>query len=274
MHYSQTTITLAKLLLHRCLQIYLYLVGTVRSNRTGFLAALKNVKALQRYGERGDIRYVRDHDILYVQWLDKRAVTLLSSMHRATEWDDATRTARIDGHWVQQQIRRPAAVASYNEYMGGVDQFDQLASTYRLLRRAKKSWKCLFYDLIECAVINSFILMTEYCSVHPGVFNLPSGYAQDDFRVNLAHQLNDIELDDQPPLLQPGRKKRKHSDIEPGSHLPMAVASDNRGMCAVCWRERRQRVKSMFRCTTCANVHGNPLFLCINNERQQHHQNL
>ena len=76
-----------------------HLTGTVRSNRTGFPDALKNVKAFQRAGNRGDIRYVNANDVLYVQWLDKRVVTVLSTQHQATTHDDTSRRVKVDGAW-------------------------------------------------------------------------------------------------------------------------------------------------------------------------------
>ena len=57
----------------------------------------------------------------------------------------------------------------YNQFMGGVDTFDQPATSYKILRRSKKSWKVLFYDLLETVVINAFIIMKEYMANYPAV---------------------------------------------------------------------------------------------------------
>lgn len=65
----------------------------------------------------------------YVQWLDKRVVTLLSTKHLANTRNDAVPFVRDDSEWTQP-IPRPAAVASYNQFMGGVDGFDHLTSSY------------------------------------------------------------------------------------------------------------------------------------------------
>ena len=168
------------------LQCNTHLVGTVRSNRTGFPAALKNTKQFERYGERGDIRYVRDDNVVCTQWLDNKVVTLLSTKHRATDRHDAERMVKENGAWVAQPVRRPIAVAHYNEFMGGVDTFDQLATSYHLLRRSKKSWKPLFYDLIECAIVNSFILMEQFKKENPGALPHNAGFCQARFRENLC----------------------------------------------------------------------------------------
>ena len=252
-----------------------HLVGTVRSNRTGFPQALKNVKDFEKKGKRGDIRYVVSNSIAYVQWLDKRVVTVLSTKHRATDQNDAQRTVRVNNQWVQQSIKRPAAIADYNTNMGGVDAFDQLASSYRLLRRSKKSWRCIFYDLVECIVINSYLLFVEYKSLHPDALPRIAGYSQDNFRAFLVRQLADIDADEPPPLAQPGRK-RKHKEVEQhGTHLP--VADSNRGNCALCYQQTGKEQKASFCCSVCKNMHGRPLFLCIRPDRQcfrDYHQQL
>ena len=78
------------------------LVGTVRANRRGFPDRLKNTKILERYGSSGDMRYERADDIVFVQWLDKRVVTVLSTMHSATDFVEKTRKRKVNG--VLQEI--------------------------------------------------------------------------------------------------------------------------------------------------------------------------
>ena len=46
------------------------LVGTIKLNRTGVLALLKDVKAFEKYADRGTMRYVHDSNVAYVQWKD------------------------------------------------------------------------------------------------------------------------------------------------------------------------------------------------------------
>ena len=72
--------------------------------------------------------------MVFIQWLDKRAVTLLSTIHAATAAVMVERKVKVDGEWQVQNIRMLQALQSYNEHMGGVDSFDQMASSYRILR--------------------------------------------------------------------------------------------------------------------------------------------
>ena len=64
------------------------LVGTVRSNRLGFPDRQKSTKQFEEKGSSGDMHYEHDSNIVYVQWLDKRAVTVLSTMNSAIEYTD------------------------------------------------------------------------------------------------------------------------------------------------------------------------------------------
>ena len=156
------------------------------------------------------------------------------------------------GAWVEEPIRRPKTIGDYNRFMGGVDAFDQLASTYRLLRCSKKSWKCMFYDLVEVATINSYILMQEYRKEFPDAMPRPTSYSQSEYRANLARQLAGIAADEPPPLKVIGRKRR-HQETEDREEQPLPVATGTRRNCFLCNVER----KSSIACTVCKNRNGN-----------------
>ena len=143
--------------------------------------------------------------------------------------------------------------------------FDQLASTYRLLCRSKKSWKCLFYDLVEVATINSYILMQEYRKEFPDAMPRPTSYSQSEYRANLTRQLAGIAADEPPPLKVIGRK-RHHQETEDREdeeqHLP--VATDTRRNYFLSNVER----KSSIACTVCKNRNGNAAHFCLQPDRQ------
>ena len=52
------------------------LMGTSRTNRTGVPAELKDTKSFDR-ADRGDARYVREEHKVFVQWKDRRVVSML-----------------------------------------------------------------------------------------------------------------------------------------------------------------------------------------------------
>lgn len=99
--------------------------------------------------------YVREDHVLFIQWLDKRAASLLSTRDHATDHDDAQSYVREEGEWQVKGISRLASVATYNRYMGGIDTSDHLAEGNSILRRSKKSWKVTMYGLHEVSVINA-----------------------------------------------------------------------------------------------------------------------
>ena len=259
-----TSHTLATSLLHR----NTYLVGTVRSNRQGFPDRLKQVAAFQRHGQRGDMRYERVGEIVYVQWLDKRSVTVLSTMHRATSSVVVTHKVRNDeGNWVDRDFPKPAAVDFYNRNMGGVDVFDQLASSYRLLRRSKKFTKILFADMLEISVINSYKLFQAYRSSHPDVLQRQQRYSQCEFRENLIRQLCEIGDDEVPPGYVRGlQQPAAHATSLYNPHV--AINNGGSANCAVCWARERVRRKTVFACDVCRNREGNRVHLCITADRQ------
>ena len=184
------------------------LVGTVQSKRRGFPDRLKNVKEMQRYGQRGDMRFEREGNIVYIQWLDKRVVTVLSTIHSANTSVNIHRWVRVAGEYQQQLFVKPAAIDTYNRFMGGVDVFDQLASTYRILRKSKKFTKVIFYDLLGIGTINALKLMCVWMDAHPGVIVRRRSYNQCEFRENLILQLAGIGLHGNPP---PAKRRRESS---------------------------------------------------------------
>ena len=52
--------------------------------------------------------------------------------------------------------------------MGGVDLFDQMVASYRVLRKTRKWWKTLFFDFVDMAATNAFILDKMWCVQYPG----------------------------------------------------------------------------------------------------------
>lgn len=61
-------------------------------------------------------------------------------------------------------IQQPRAIASYNQYMNAVDCSDQLLATNNVNRESMRWWKALFFQLIDIAVVNSFLLFREHQS--------------------------------------------------------------------------------------------------------------
>ena len=52
----------------------------------------------------------------------------------------------------------PPCLPHYVQFMRGVDRGDQLSSYYNIGRRSKKWWRRLFFYLVECCVLNAYVL--------------------------------------------------------------------------------------------------------------------
>ena len=86
--------------------------GTVRVNRRGIPAILKSTLA------KGDVTTAQIDESL--KWMDKRPVSMLTTIHDDTMTTKVRRTRRAEGD--QEEIRKPVVIKEYNRFLGGVDQ--------------------------------------------------------------------------------------------------------------------------------------------------------
>ena len=63
---------------------------------------------------------------------------------------------RLDG--TQVEVACPAVLPDYQVYMRGVDRGDQIQTYYNIGRRSTKWWERVFFYIVECAILNSYIL--------------------------------------------------------------------------------------------------------------------
>ena len=62
--------------------------GTTQKGRVGYPMEFKKTETeWNKTAKRGDMRWFRDGDKLFVQWKDKRLVTILTTIHRANKSD-------------------------------------------------------------------------------------------------------------------------------------------------------------------------------------------
>lgn len=92
-------------------------------------------------------------------WYDNRRVLTLSNYVGKDPVDQATRWDRKKKEEVK--IARPASVATYNKFMGGVDKCDMFLALYRTKLKTKKWYHRIAFHLLSVAVINAFIIYKE-----------------------------------------------------------------------------------------------------------------
>ncbi|XP_041460062.1 piggyBac transposable element-derived protein 4-like [Lytechinus variegatus] len=244
----------------------IFACGTIRCNRKGFPKEFKDtMKQWEKDTERGEMRWIRDEDVVVIQWKDKKVISVMSSYHPGNKNTHCTRNTRANGEHKEIKVKQPIAFAAYNKYMGGVDKSDQLIGNYNVLRKTNKYWKTLFYHMVDIAVVNSYILFCEMKKLHPGVsgFERKSRFLQRQFREELAMQLGGIKKDDPVPLYRPvtpvASKRSGAHDATSAMHLPVEDSEGRRRTCKVCYASKGNNAnKSKMICSVC-KVH-----LCTN----------
>ncbi|XP_048038346.1 piggyBac transposable element-derived protein 4-like [Megalobrama amblycephala] len=202
----------------------IFACGTVRANRIGHS---------KKHAPRGNIRWFREDDLLFVEWKDKRDVLMCSTFHKAFNGDTIKRNVKgADGVWALQDFPVPAAVLDYNKHMGGVDLSDALIGYYTVLHKTRKWYRSFFYHFVDIAVVNSFILHQQMARMKN-----QKPLTQKAFREALVRELAGIGPENTP-------KRVKTRD----PHLPKYISGDStigRLRCRVCHR------KTPLVCVTC-----------------------
>ena len=137
-------------LLDTLLEHHIYGCGTTRSYHRGFPDTLKKVTL-----SRGEHAFCQRGNLVASVWMDKKQVTMLSTLSQA----DATHTAqRRQRDGSRESVQCTDAVILYNKYMSGVDKGDQMRQYYRVRTKCTKYYKYIFWFVFDVAVTNAFIL--------------------------------------------------------------------------------------------------------------------
>jgi hypothetical protein len=142
-----TSISLAE----RLLQNDTYLIGTLRSNRAG-----SGHEVAQKKLKRGEIYALQSNNgVKLIKWKDKRDVLMISSKpsHSATVVD-TEKNNKSD-----ERIIKPQVVLDYNKGKQGIDLSDRLSAYYTCLRRSKKWYQKVAFELIfGTAIVNAYLV--------------------------------------------------------------------------------------------------------------------
>ena len=93
-------------------------MGTVRINRVGFPKCLKDVKAWAKTQARGGVRWVRESEVLTLQWVDNKPVSVLTTIDSVL----AKRKVMVNQKFAKIDVPQPKAIHRYNQYMNVVVQ--------------------------------------------------------------------------------------------------------------------------------------------------------
>jgi len=221
--------------------------GTLRLNRRSLP---KSIKVPVKKGERKAIRL--DSLMIAIKWMDKRMVTVLTTIHS----DEVAMVERRSRHATggREVVEKPLAIVQYNKHMKGVDQADQLLSYYGFGHRTVKWWRRAFFFLLDMAVVNSYVL---YTLQNP---DKKRRLTHEEYRVQLATDLLSAAGVDSNTTLAPHGPRRVSS--QPAArlterHFPTNTGRNEVGRpiqqdCFVCSRKRgRGRKMTTYKCQQC-----------------------
>lgn len=224
--------------------------GTLQTCRKGVPPDFKDTKVFAK-GPRGSMRWKREGNLLYLQWLDNKPVTFLSTIHkRANKYSHVKRRTKVNGQYRPLHVRQPAVVDNYNKHMGGVDKSDQLINKYMTLRKTHRYWKTLFYHFLDIARVNSFILFRDLQKKYPDIVELqrPKSYNQLDFTIELIKQMGHISENQAVPLSD---RKPAPPPTAPAGHTLRPGHADTKRNCHLCYERYRLVRKTFVKCLSC-----------------------
>jgi hypothetical protein len=226
----------------------LMLTGTIMKTRKGFPESAKlkksskNEKGLTRSTTR---RLAPSHSgiqgrMAAVSWQDSKIVTVLSTNKGVKE----VVTKRTNKLGKRVGVPVPECILDYNTHMSGVDKADQLRNGGWSVEEAlhtKKWWVRLFMGLIDCAIVNSFIIHKKKA-------------AKKLDRLGFLDKLQQELLDENRAASRSAKKRpntrAETTKDEASSECIIAKARERRN-CAVCSRQGRKRTRVYTGCTNC-----------------------
>ena len=257
-----SSVTLARHLYERGI---LY-TGTILETRRDFPASMKGGKKWAKSKPRGAMRWARDPPVLALQWLDNKVVSMISTSANANDKVQAIRKATVGGVWdPYRRVDQPQVIHDYNHFMNAVDRSDQVVATHSVHRRSMRWWKAVFFDAIDTAVVNSFILFTEHRRKFPDNEQLqrPAMYNLREFRLELARNIIDLpKFGPSPPLYVNPRRELVPVGTFDVQHCPVFV--DDRRDCVVC--KKRDGVRRLV-FSTCSAPQCEGKYMHVTKER-------
>ncbi|XP_045119580.1 piggyBac transposable element-derived protein 4-like [Portunus trituberculatus] len=93
------------------------------------------------------------------KWRDKRNVLTISTVSEHS--DQLVPSGKVNR--CREEVFKPQSVMAYNKAKKGVDVFDQYTSYYSLLRKGKKWYRKLAFELLTgLTVVNAWVLHCQY----------------------------------------------------------------------------------------------------------------
>jgi hypothetical protein len=169
-----------------------YCTGTLRTKRK------ENPKEVFGHKLAKDqiVAHWREKGICVFHWRDKRDVSLISSEFRC----NLVPTERSSRGQLE-------TVGAYNKYMGGVDHFHQLLSSYYTCQHKSFKWyKKLAIHVFQIMLVNSYVLCNSFSGNKKNLY---------DYRMEVIESLLSSKIRTLPPSSQP-KKSLSHFPVMAG----------------------------------------------------------
>ena len=168
-------------------ELGIFTCGTIRSNRSGFPAQLKEPALIKAMKERGSLHSARvtpNKKLSAVTWQDTKLVSFLTNVC-PPQGDTTILRKGKDGS--KQQVPCPPCVPLYNQNMGAVDRSDAAVRPYAVDRKCRRWWVRPFLSLaLDRVRVNAYILYKENLRKWPVTFR---SLSHKDFISQLAKEL-------------------------------------------------------------------------------------
>ena len=104
--------------------------------------------------KKGEVTFRRNQDILLISYQDKRLVNMISTLHTAEVIETTSRRTGV-------AKKKPKCIIDYNTHMHGADTADQCLAYYPFIRKTVKWPKKVFFYLLQCCLLNSYITFSK-----------------------------------------------------------------------------------------------------------------
>ena len=162
---------------------------------------------------------------------------------------------RVRGHHGKQLFTAHTQADDYNDFMGGVDDFDFRRAVCSAQRKSRKWWHSLFYFIVDAAKANAYVeAKWKFAQLHPDKkYMRPK-----EFYSSVAQSLMDIDLssDPKPKRLCTARnvKISGHRGIPDRENVCLLLdprKSETRGNCKHRWLTLKKKKDVWSKCGTC-----------------------
>ena len=100
-----------------------------------------------------------EQKVVVCAWYDNGRILTISTFFGIASIDECNHSDRAQKKMLT--VARPASVALYNRFMGGVDKTDMLMALYKSKCRTSKWYQRIAIHLFSLAVVNAWVICRE-----------------------------------------------------------------------------------------------------------------